>query len=328
MSTDEDRRDYPENMPADVRETMRKAIRVEWISIGYLVVAVTLIGLVAGQSRAMQAAWAEDALALLPPIAFLIAVRLIRRVRTMEYPYGYHRSVGVGQLVAAVALLAMGLFLVYDSVTALVQQNRTPIGMTVILGQDIWSGWLMVAVVGFFGFPPAILARYKIRYARILHNKALYADADMSKADWMTSVATVVGVLGVGVGLWWADPVAALAVAVSIVSDGYRNLRSSLRGLMDTRARTYDDEKPHPLDDEIERYAREVDWVAEAAVRIRDQGQVFHVELFVVPEPGHDPTARQLAALREEIVELDWKAYDVVVALAPELPERQVPVAH
>ncbi len=315
----------PENMPEDVRDTLRKAIRVEWLSIGYLIPAVIVIGLTAGQSQAMRVAWAEDALALLPPIAFLIAVRLTGWRRTRNYPYGYHRSVGLGQLVAAVALLAMGSFLLIESALGLIQGERAPIGMIVLFGQELWSGWLMVAVMVVFGIPPVILARYKLRYARILHNKALYADADMSKADWMTAVSTIVGVLGAGVGLWWADGIAAIVVAVSIVSDGFRNLRSAVSGLADIRARTHDDAEPHPLIRRIEDHAREVGWVADAAVRMRDQGQVFHVELFVTPVDGATPSAGDLLALRKGIHELDWKTYDVVVALVPEIPERQVP---
>ena len=325
MASEATRHEIPDNLPDEVRETMRKAIRVEWISIGYLVVAVALIYLTAGQSQAMRAAWIEDSLALLPPIAFLIAVRMTLMPRTMKYPYGYHRSVDIGQLVAAVALLAMGAFLLIESALGLIEQESTPIGLTVIFGQEIWAGWPMIVVVGVFGVPPAVLARYKLRYAKILHNKALYADADMSKADWMTSVATAVGVLGVGVGLWWADPAAAILVSLSIVSDGVANLRSTISGLADTRTRTYDDKEPHPLNEQIIHRAREFSWVAEAAVRMRDEGQVFHVELFVVPEPGEDPTAEQLAELNSAISELDWKAYDVVVAPVPVIPIRQVP---
>lgn len=42
--------EIPKNVPDDVRETMRKAIRVEWMSIGYLIVAVALIYLTVGQA--------------------------------------------------------------------------------------------------------------------------------------------------------------------------------------------------------------------------------------------------------------------------------------
>jgi divalent metal cation (Fe/Co/Zn/Cd) transporter len=81
-------------LPRKQVETLRRAIRLEWITIGFLVVAVTLVGLVLGNSQAMKAAWAEDLLSLLPPIAFLVAVRIIRKPPSRERPYGYHRSVG------------------------------------------------------------------------------------------------------------------------------------------------------------------------------------------------------------------------------------------
>ncbi|AWH90957.1 cation transporter [Dietzia lutea] len=324
---DNDRRHRREDMPAEQRDALRRAIRIEWIAIGILVVDVIIIGLVAGQSQAMRVSWAEDALALLPPIAFLVSIRAIRAIRSRDYPYGRHRSIGVGQLVASVALLGMGLFLLVHSAMGLIAGERPPIGLTVLFGVEFWSGWLMIIVIGIFGIPSFILAPIKMKYARILHNKVLYADADMNKADWMTSVATMIGVLGVGYGLWWADAAAAIAVSTSIISDGVKNLRATLGGLMDKRARTFDEEKPHPLIEEVERHVADVDWVAQAASRVRDQGQVFHVEVFVVPHSRAEPTAQDLADLRERLLEIDWKVYDVVVALLPEIPQRQVPTA-
>ena len=61
------------------------------------------------------------------------------------------------------------------------------------------------------------LGRAKMKLAQKLHDKVLYADADMNKADWMTAVAAMVGVAGIGIGLWWADSVAALVISASIL---------------------------------------------------------------------------------------------------------------
>ena len=159
--------------------------------------------------------------------------------------------------------------------------------------------------------------------AEQLHDKVLFADADMNKADWTTAIATIAGVLGVGMGLWWADAVAALLVSVSILRDGVKNLRASIGGLTDAEARTFDDSEPHPLTLEVEERAGQEEWVEEAAARVRDQGHVFHAEVFVVPRAGTDPTVQQIAALRDQIHELDWKLHDVVVAPVPELPGMQ-----
>ena len=61
-------------LPRELEGVLRKAIRLEWITLGFLAVAITLIFLVMGSSQAMKAAWIEDLLSLAPQIAFLLAV--------------------------------------------------------------------------------------------------------------------------------------------------------------------------------------------------------------------------------------------------------------
>lgn len=305
------------------RDALRRAVRLERITLGWMIVTVALVALVAGQSQAMRAAWAEDMLSLLPPLAFLIATRRIRKQPDRLHPYGHHRSIGVAHLVAAIALLTMGAYLSIDSVMGLVTVERPPIGLTMIGGFAIWSGWLMVLVMAVTSIGPVILGRKKLKLAQTLHDKVLYADADMSKADWSTAVATIAGVLGVGLGLWWADAAAALIVSVSILRDGLKNLRASIGGLTDAEARTYDDSEPHPLTRDVEVRAEQVAWVGEASARVRDEGHIFHAEVFVVPRAGIEPTLAQVAALRDDLQEMDWKLHDVVIAPVPELPAEQ-----
>jgi len=307
-------------MPEDVEAMVRRAVRLEWISLAFLASAVTVVYLVMGSSQAMQAAWAEDLLSLIPPIAFLVAVRLTRRRPSARHPYGYHRAVGVGHLASAVALLAMGLFLVFDSASGLLMQEHPPVGMVVVLGHEVWSGWLMVAAMVYTGIPPVLLGRAKMPLARALHDRVLYADADMNKADWMTAAGSIVGVLGIGAGLWWADSAAALFISVSILRDGVTNLRVAAGALMDERAQTYDGGDPHPLVREVEDAVARHAWVDQTRSRIRDQGHVFHVEVFVVP--GIDTVAvEDLTGLREQVAALDWKLEDVVITVVDEIPE-------
>jgi len=305
--------------------TLARAVRLERITIGALVVTVAVVAVVAGQSQAMKVAWIEDALSFLPPLAFLVAVRIAGRRPTPRHPYGYHRSVGVGHLVAAVALLAMGSFLVIDSGSGLITGERPPIGVTSLFGVPVWSGWLMVAAMLLTSIPPVVLGRMKVKLAEELHDKVLYADADMNKADWMTALATVAGILGIGLGLWWADAVAALVVSGSILKDGVTNLRGAVAALADARPTTYDDAAPHPLVQQVETVLRQLPWVQDAGVRVRDEGHVFHVEGFVVPLAGTPPTLEQLAAARKRCADLDWKVEDVVLAPVERLPEDQVP---
>ena len=113
---------YPggSELPPDLADVHRRALRLEWISIAYLLTAILAIFFTLGSSQAMKGAWLEDMLSLAPPIAFLVAARVRYKRPNRDFPYGYHRAVEVAYLVAALALLSMGLFLVVDSVLKLV----------------------------------------------------------------------------------------------------------------------------------------------------------------------------------------------------------------
>ena len=158
-----------------------------------------------------------------------------------------------------------------------------------------------------------------MKLAEPLHDKVLFADADMNKADWMTAAAAVVGVVGIGLGIWWLDSAMAILIGADIVKDGVSNLRSAVGDLLDRRAKTYDDEDDHPLLERVEHYVGALPWVSEVAARVRDEGHVFHTEVFVVPHGEAHLALLQQA--REGIGELDWKLDDVAVIPVTELPD-------
>lgn len=308
-----------EALPQQQRELMRKAIRLEWITLAVKVVTIPLVGIVAGQSQAMRTAWYEDCLELLPPIAFLIAARTIRRQPGEKHPYGHHRGINVGHLVSATALLAMGVYLLVDSSLSLASGERPPIGTVVLFGHSIWLGWLMIAVMVISATGPVILGRLKLKLVEDLHDKVLYSDADMNKADWMTAVATVIGILGVGYGWWWMDAATAIAVSASVIHDGWSNLRTSVRDLTDARP-TDMEGNVHPLMAKAVNAANHEPWVAEAEGRFRDLGHVLHAEIFVVPRAGHQVDTAELSQLRERLEDIDYQLHDVVVIPVSEMP--------
>ena len=231
---------------------------------------------------------------------------------------------GVGHLVAGVALLAVGGNLAYEAISGLVRAEHPSIGTVFLFGQTIWLGWFMVAVMSVIVIGPFFYGRAKARLAPTLHNKVLYADADMAKADWTSTVASIVGVLGVGIGLWWLDGAAALFISLGIVWDGWRNSRAAVRDLIDQRARTEDDARPHPLIARIANRVQEFGWVRESGVRMRDMGQVFHVEVFVVPTRD-DVRLDEIEDVRGAVAQLDWKVQDVVVIVTASLPDEAEP---
>src|SRR5699024_10341391 len=115
-------------------------------------------------------------------------------------------------------------------------------------------------------------------------NKILNTDAQAQKADWMTAVAAIIGILGIGFGLWWTDAVAAVFISFSVLKDGISSLKDSVTGLMDQTPTTIEKEKEEPIVQRLHDSIIELDWVADVRVRLREAGNVFSGEVFIIPK--------------------------------------------
>ncbi len=312
------------DLPPDKERINARAVRLEWVTLAYVASAIAVLALVLGQSQAMKAAWVEDILSLLPPLAFLVAARFRDRVTNKHFPYGYHRSVTIGYLIASAALLAMGLIIFGDSALRLVRAEHPSIGIVELFGREIWLGWVMIAALLYSGIPVVVLGRIKTKLAAELHDKVLYSDAEMNRADWMTAGAAILGILGIGAGLWWADAVAAIFISVDIVHDGYANVRTAVGDLMDRRPMRYDHTKPLDLDDRVRAHVERLPWVAGAQVRLREQGHIVTGQVYVVPRPDAPDLPVRVDEAMREIDDLDWRLHEVDVIVTRDLAESQV----
>ena len=305
-------------LPDDLQAVQKRAERLEWFTIAYLVTAVTAVYFALGSSQAMRAAFIEDLLGFFPPIAFLVAARIRSRAPSDAFPFGYHRAMSLAYFVATLALISLGGYLLVESTLKLLHGEHPPIGMVEIFDFQIWLGWVMIAALVYTGVPQVILGRMKQDPAARLHDKALYADSQMNKADWMTAFAAIGGVLGIGAGLWWADAVAAILISLDILRDGFRYARGAMGDLTDGRPRKYDERAPHPLIGEVEEAVRRMGWVDRAVVRLREDGHLISGEIIVVPR-SEERLLEHLEDATEAIRGIDWKLHDVMF-----VPVRQI----
>jgi cation diffusion facilitator family transporter len=296
--------------PPKQQALFNRAKRLEWISIIFLVTIIAAIGLVMGSSEAMKAVWIEDLLSLVPPMAFLIGARFRGRDPTDEYPYGYRRAGLVAYLTGAVALLALGLYILIEAAITLISAERPSIGTMELFGTRVWLGWLMIAVLIYSVIPPFILGRMKLPLAEALHDKTLQTDAKLNKGDWLTGIAGVLGIAGIGFGFWWMDAVAAAIISIEILRDGVSDLRNSIAQLMNKRPTQVDSKEKDPVLDEVEEALRRLPWVREVRVRLREDGEVLTGEAFVVPRDEADLLARQKEAT-DAACGVDWRLHDI-----------------
>lgn len=288
-------------VPRALHAPMRRAVRLEWINIAFTISVVIVMGLVLGNSQTMKTAWIEDTLGLIPPIVFLVAVHFEKKGATHTHPFGFDRAHSLAFLIAAVALAGVGLLLLWDSVGTLLAREHATVATVRFLGRDMWLGWLMLGAQVYSIVPPLIIGRLELPLATRMQDEVLFTDAKMNKANWQTGAAGLAGIVGLGLGWWWADSVAAAFISVGIISDGWRALRIATVELTDGEPRALGSTDPDP---EAELLVAKLEGQYPGAdIRLRETGRYIHAEVCgVAPDPRQN-----LEALWPGAPERSWR---------------------
>ena len=276
-----------ENFPPEIHDDLKKAVRLEYWNIGWTISIIVAMGLAMGSSQTMKTAWVEDTLGLIPPIVFLVALRFEGKGPTKLFPYGFHRVHSFAFLIAAVALAAVGLTLLWDAIGTLWAREHATVGTIHLFGRDLWAGWVMLAAMTYSIIPPLIIGRKEMPLSIRLQDEVIHTDAKMNKANWMTGAAGLFGVLGLGLGWWWADSLAAAIISFDIILDGWKALKVATAELVDGVPRKLGGTEPDP---EAEKLIRRLEkQFPGGEVRLRETGRYIHAEICgVVPDRPQD----------------------------------------
>lgn len=207
----------------DALEASAEGIRALKISL-WVLLATTVLQFVVvlfSSSVALLADTVHNFSDALTAVPLWVAFILGRRAATRRYPYGFGRAEDLAGLfiVAVVALSAV--VAAWQSIDRII--NPHPI-------QNL--GWVIVAgVIGFIG--NEAVAIYRIRVGRRIGSAALVADGVHARTDGFTSLAVVVGALGVMAGFPLADPIVGLIISVAITVLLIGTVRSIGRRMMD-----------------------------------------------------------------------------------------------
>jgi len=270
--------------PPEIADDLAHARRLEYWTIAWMISVILIMGLAMGSSQAMKTAWIEDLLSLIPAIVFLVALHFEAKPPSRRFPYGYHRVNSLAFLISSVALSAMGSVLLLESAMTLIAAEHVTIPPIELFGETVWMGWMMVAALLYSVVPPVILGRMKLPLARRLQDKVLHTDAMMQKADWMTGLAGVAGVIGLGLGFWWADAAAAGLISLSILLDGVKALRSATAELIDGAPRALSRDE---IAEEAEAlHAALAQRYPDAEIRLRETGRFILAQVAVAESDG------------------------------------------
>ncbi|HEY2435649.1 MAG TPA: cation-efflux pump [Solirubrobacteraceae bacterium] len=166
-----------------------------------LVVAKLVVGLLTGSLGILSEA-AHSFLDLAASTFTLVAVRTSRKPADTEHPYGHGRTENLAAFAEGILLLVTAALIAFEAIRRLATGGVTvnPAGYAFVL---------LLATLVIESGRAAVLRRV----GRQASSEAMQADATNRLSDVLATVGVLAGLIGVRLGLSWADSVAALLVA-------------------------------------------------------------------------------------------------------------------
>ncbi|WP_437616814.1 cation transporter [Sorangium sp. So ce834] len=188
---------------------MELALRLEYLTVGWNIVegVVAVTAAVLAGSVALLGFGIDSFVECASGFVMIWRLRAeqAHRLSSQALDAVEHRA----QRLVAVSLFLLAAYVAFDA------------------GQALWEGErpeFTLVGVGLTGLSLLVmrwLARAKRRVARQLGSRAMEADAFQTTACVWLSLATLVGIgLNGALGWWWADPIAALVIALLVVKEG------------------------------------------------------------------------------------------------------------
>ena len=207
----------------DALEASHEGVRA--LKISLLILAATaalqIVVVVISGSVALLADTIHNFSDALTAVPLWVAFVLGRRVATRRYTFGLGRVEDLAGLFI-VAMIAL------SAIVAGVESIRRFFEPQTVEN----LGWVLAAgLIGFAG--NEIVASYRIRVGRRIGSAALIADGVHARTDGFTSLAVVVGVIGVWLGFPLADPIIGLLISIAIFVLLFGTARDIGRRLLD-----------------------------------------------------------------------------------------------
>ena len=158
---------------------------------------------------------------VLTTVALWIAFAISNRAANQRYTYGYYRAEDLAGVFIVLIIVASA---VAGAVESILKLTSGGVPTQIYLS-------MAAALVGVAG--NELLAHYKISVGRRINSVPLIADGQHSRIDGLTSLAALIGLIGVALGLRIADPIAGLVITIVILTVVYTTTRSVLQRILD-----------------------------------------------------------------------------------------------
>jgi len=263
-----------------------------------------IIGLLTGSLGILSEAL-HSGLDLIAAIITYFSVRISDKPADKEHHFGHGKIENFSALVETFLLVVTCVWIVYEAINRLVSGN-THIQVTV------WSYIVVVSSIAI----DVTRSRALYKVARKYNSQALEADALHFSTDIWSSAVVLIGLLCANFGLFAADSIAALGVAIIVLSVSYRLGKKAINVLLDS--------SPAALNEEISSTIKsipEVSYFHDLKVRIAGADTFVNVTIHVDP----DLTIGEAHSISHSVEKIICKKIDrcqVQIHYEPEEAER------
>ena len=209
------------------RTKEQQAMHVSWVTILWNVIlsAFKLFAGIFANSAAMVSDAVHSVSDVLSTFIVMIGVKVSSKQADKEHPYGHERFESVAAIILAVILAATGLGIGYNGAMNVISGDYAHLAVPGILA-------LVAAIV-------SIIVKegmywYTRTTAKRINSGALMADAWHHRSDALSSICSLVGILGARLGFPVLDSVACLVICLFIVKAAVDIFRDSIRKMTDT----------------------------------------------------------------------------------------------
>src|SRR4051794_10181002 len=150
-----------------------------------------------------------------------LAFTLARLGASKRFPFGYGRVEDLAGVIIVLIILFSAMVAAYQSIERFF--NPQPVGL-------LWAV-VIASIIGFVG--NEAVAIFRIRVGREIGSAALIADGYHARTDGWTSLAVLLGVLGVWLGYPLADPLIGLIITVAILGIVWQSAKTVITRLID-----------------------------------------------------------------------------------------------
>lgn len=181
-----------------------------------------LIGILTGSLGILSEAL-HSGLDLIAATITYISVHISDKPADKEHQFGHGKIENLSALIETLLLIITCVWIVYEAISRLISGN-THIQVTV------WSYIVVISSIAI----DVTRSRALYKVARKYNSQALEADALHFSTDIWSSVVVLIGLLCANFGLFAADSIAALGVAIIVLSVSYRLGKRAVSVLLDS----------------------------------------------------------------------------------------------